>query len=334
MPKISVIVPIYKSDAYLKECLDSILSQSFKDYELILVDDGSPDNCGNICDSYARFDKRIRVIHQSNQGQAAARNHAVAVSCSEWLCFVDSDDIIHPKMLEFLYHSVLSAHTDISMCSVLESTFCPNRFYEKPQNIFSVIEINESELFQLYNNDKYKPWIVCGKLIRKQIVEDLPFTEGKIYEDNAVVCRWLVKAAAVADLSTPLYFYRINSDGTTKSAFTLKHLDYLWALEQMTLFFENYNYHLLEKYFTELYITTASSYHNRVLNELKSKKDAVSIRKKLRRVYHQKRLIISIPKENLRYIYSAMYPSTKYFWTLISYISKVTKVLKRCIGIF
>ena len=102
MPEISVIVPVYKAEAYLHACIDSILSQTFSGFELILVDDGSPDDCGAICDDYAARDSRVRVIHQENQGQAAARNHALAAAKGEWVCFVDSDDAVHPQMLERL----------------------------------------------------------------------------------------------------------------------------------------------------------------------------------------------------------------------------------------
>ena len=98
MPEISVIVPVYKAEAYLHACIDSILSQTFSGFELILVDDGSPDNCGAICDDYAARDSRVRVIHQENQGQAAARNRALAAAKGEWVCFVDSDDAVHPQM--------------------------------------------------------------------------------------------------------------------------------------------------------------------------------------------------------------------------------------------
>ena len=102
MPKVSMIVPVYRAEAYLHACIDSILSQTFSGFELILVDDGSPDNCGAICDDYAARDSRVRVIHQENQGQAAARNHALAAAKGDWVCFVDSDDAVHPQMLERL----------------------------------------------------------------------------------------------------------------------------------------------------------------------------------------------------------------------------------------
>ena len=111
MPQISVIVPVYKVEPYLRRCVDSILAQTFTDFELILVDDGSPDNSGAICDEYAQKDARVHVIHQENGGLSAARNAGIdwvfAHSDSQWLTFVDSDDWVHPEYLERLYHAVL-----------------------------------------------------------------------------------------------------------------------------------------------------------------------------------------------------------------------------------
>ena len=100
MPEISIIVPVYRAEKYLNACVDSILRQTYADFELVLIEDGSPDQSGAICDEYAQKDDRVRVIHQPNQGQAAARNHALPMTQGRWLCYVDSDDMIHPQMLE------------------------------------------------------------------------------------------------------------------------------------------------------------------------------------------------------------------------------------------
>ena len=120
MPEISVIVPVYNVEPYIRRCVDSILSQTFTDFELILVDDGSPDKCPIICDEYAEKDKRIRVFHQTNQGQATARNKALdwilSNSDSEYVTFVDSDDWVHPRYLELLYKANNNLGTSISQC--------------------------------------------------------------------------------------------------------------------------------------------------------------------------------------------------------------------------
>ena len=128
MPQISVIVPVYSAEKYLHRCVDSILAQTFTDFELILVDDGSPDNCGAICDEYARKDSRVHVIHQENQGQAAARNYGIEAATGEWVCFIDSDDEVHAQMLELLYHAITDGHIGISMCSAAEGDSLPEDF--------------------------------------------------------------------------------------------------------------------------------------------------------------------------------------------------------------
>ena len=128
MPKISVIVPVNNVEKYLHECIYSILAQTFTDFELILINDGSLDNSGAICDEYANKDKRITVIHQENQGQAAARNTAIAIAKGEWIHFVDSDDLIHPQMLELLYGAV-DESTQISMCGVYQGSNLSESFF-------------------------------------------------------------------------------------------------------------------------------------------------------------------------------------------------------------
>ena len=146
MPEISVIVTVYKAEDYLPGCIDSILSQTFSDFEILLVDDGSPDNSGSICDAYAAKYDRISVIHQENRGQAAARNHAMQYSKGQWLCFVDSDDLIHPQMLEMLYHAAISANVPISMCQMLEAESLPEDFFRSQEESFEVLTMDEETL--------------------------------------------------------------------------------------------------------------------------------------------------------------------------------------------
>ena len=121
MSEISVIVPVYKVEPYLRRCVDSILAQTFPDIEVILVDDGSPDGCPAICDEYAQLDKRVKVIHQKNQGVSAARNAGLdwvfANSDSQWISFVDSDDWVHPRFLAYLYQAAVEYNVKISVCS-------------------------------------------------------------------------------------------------------------------------------------------------------------------------------------------------------------------------
>ena len=310
MPTISIIVPVYNSEQYLSTCIDSILAQTFEDFELILVDDGSDDNSPAICDAYVAKDARISVIHQDNQGQSAARNHATAIAKGSWVCFVDSDDVIHPQMLEFLRHAAMDHNVDISMCSVLEDNCISNEFLSEQVYTATAIKINESTMSELYEYDKYRPWIVCGKLIRKDIVLQIPFTEGRIYEDNAVVCQWLVKADTVADLNTQLYFYRINPSGTTKRAFQIKHLDYLWALEEMVSFFKKCKYSSLYSRYCTSYLVTSTNYYWRVKNELHLAETALNIKKKMHKFYYRNRCNIILSDSQKRCIYEVLFSRT------------------------
>ena len=149
MPQVSIIVPVYKAEKYLHSCIDSILNQTFQDFEILLVDDGSPDRSGAICEEYGAKDSRITVIHQENQGQAAARNHAMKLARGEWICFVDSDDLIHPQMLELLYKAVQESGAGISMCQMLESPELPGNFCDAVEPGFETLSMDEDTLVKM-----------------------------------------------------------------------------------------------------------------------------------------------------------------------------------------
>lgn len=252
MHGISVIVPVYNNEVYLRQCIDSILGQTYTDFELILVDDGSTDCSADICDEYASFDKRISVLHQKNSGQSAARNFGVKNSTAEWITFVDSDDIIHPQMLEMLSKGIKEHDCRIAICSAYEAINVPDDFFDERQTSFTELIMNEDGLISARDTN-YTFWVVWGKVIHRTILEKLPFEEDRIYEDNAIVPQWLYNAEKVTVTNEKLYYYRINPEGTTKKAFSLKKLDYLWALECQLNFFR-------EEGMLKLYEMTAKQY--------------------------------------------------------------------------
>ena len=257
MAAISVIVPVYKAEAFLTDCIESILAQSFSDYEIILVEDGSPDNCGKICDDYAGKYDRISVIHQENQGQAAARNHAMDLAKGEWICFVDSDDLIHPRMLELLYTAAMETGAPIAQCDMLETVDLPADFYRDREVRFQKLSMDEETLVALHDGEKYPAWVACAKLIRRDLIEAYPFREGRVYEDNEAVCRWVCNGKSLAKTEEKLYFYRGNPDSTTKAAFQLKRLDYLWALESIIGFYTEQGYFQMRRRFIDRYAEAA-----------------------------------------------------------------------------
>ena len=259
MAEISVIVPVYKAEAFLAECIDSILSQTFTDFEIILVDDGSPDNSGRICEDYAAKYDCIQVIHQENQGQAAARNHALACASGQWICFVDSDDLIHPGMLEHLYRAIRETNAPVSMCEMLEAIELPQDFHREREVSFDVFSMDEETLTALHDGEEYPAWVACAKLIRLDLIESYPFREGRVYEDNEAVIHWLCKGGSLARSREKLYFYRGNPDSTTKSEFRLKRLDYLWALESLIGFYTGLGYLKMRQRFVDRYIDAVYS---------------------------------------------------------------------------
>lgn len=248
MPQISIIVPVYNVEPYLRRCVDSILAQTFTDFELILVDDGSPDNCGVICDEYARIDSRVKVIHQENKGQAAARNAAVREADGDWISFVDADDLIHSAYLSVLLSAISEQKATIACCHALEAVNCPQSFfYHKEPVTFQKAVVNEEALLSLFK-EPFLCWIVWCKLLPKEIVQRFPFTDGRVYEDNAIAVKWLYEAGEILYTDTALYYYQINPNGTTKGPKTTKkRLDYLWALSEQLDFFREKQMELLLK---------------------------------------------------------------------------------------
>lgn len=267
MPLISVIVPVYKCEEYIETCVYSILKQTFTDFEIILVDDGSPDNCGKICDTLSEKYNNIIVLHQANQGQAAARNNGVRIAHGEWLHFVDSDDSVHPQMLESLYSAAIKNNVKLAMCSAVQDEKAPDGFYADKKVEFKSLEMNEDNFLHLCRDLKYYYWVVWGKLIHKSIYEKYPLTEGRIYEDNAVVCKWLYEAKKVTFTDSALYFYYVNTSGTTKRGFAKKQLDVLWAFKEQIDFFNSINFYIITQYLVTYYFEISANMYHRAKTE-------------------------------------------------------------------
>lgn len=205
MPEISIIVPVYKVEPYLRRCVDSILNQTFTDFELILVDDGSPDNCGHLCDILAEQDTRIRVIHQDNHGLSVARNAGVDASIGEYVCFVDSDDLVTPDYCERLLELLDGTEYDFSYCGVC-------RFQDgelpKPNNRDEEFNTTNCEYLQAQFEQKTE-FGVWNKLFRSNFVKHVRFVPGKIHED-VIFSADLLKNLnhGVVYTTKELYFYR------------------------------------------------------------------------------------------------------------------------------
>jgi len=206
VPEISVIVPIYNTEKYLARCIDSILLQTYTDFELILVDDGSTDQSGMICEDYARKDSRVRVFHQKNQGQAAARNFALdwidKNSSSAWISFVDSDDWIHPQMLEYLYGIACNNKTKIGICGYSQTVGDMPRI-EQEQLCTRFYDV---ETFYCENVDVWAvvPW---GKIYHKDCFKGIRYPLVRACEDEFVTYKILFQFSTLPVMEAPLYYY-------------------------------------------------------------------------------------------------------------------------------
>lgn len=229
---ISVIVPIYKVEAYLKRCIDSILSQRFKLFELILVDDGSPDKCPEICDEYALIDNRIKVIHKVNGGLADARNAGLKIARGEYIAFVDSDDAVHPCYLSCLYDAICSSHANVAVTKFLK--FSSNEIPNISENDFHIRELSLVETVADYcslNSDISATFIsCCNKLYHRKLFESLEFPKGRLNEDAFVSYRLLEMAEnKIVLVDVRLYYYFIREGSIVGSKFSVKNLDVLDA---------------------------------------------------------------------------------------------------------
>ena len=221
-PLLSIIVPVYKVENYLPKCIDSILAQTFTDFELILVDDGSPDNCPALCDAAAEKDARVRVIHQKNGGLSAARNAGLDAARGAWIGFVDSDDYIAPEMYEVLYQAVQSTGADLALCDYAEvdeaGTPCPQMHVSLSEG-----ELTGQELLKRASGLMVQ--LAWNKLYRRAIFTQMRYPEGKLNEDLFLipeVCLQIQKAVVVPKA---LYYYVQRGGSIMSGNKTLRHFD-------------------------------------------------------------------------------------------------------------
>lgn len=228
---ISVIVPVYKVEAYLPRCLDSILGQTWEELEVILVDDGSPDRCGEICEEYARRDPRVQVIHKPNGGLSSARNAGIEKATGEYLAFIDSDDWLDADMFQQLHRLCEERQADIAECS-FRSIF-KDMIREETTCSGDVIEGGPADAIQGILDWKYFKPIACNKLYRRSVIGDIRFPEGMLHEDEFTTYRFFAAAKKVVYLDVSKYNYdRSRTDSITGDKFREDNLDACLAMRQ------------------------------------------------------------------------------------------------------
>lgn len=243
MSLITVIVPVYKVEKYLDRCVSSILEQSFQDFDLVLVDDGSPDTCPKICDAYAEKDERVIVIHKQNGGLSDARNAgidwAMEHSDSQWLAFVDSDDYLHPDYLKILLDTAKKEDADLVICDFIRVND-RGECVEKKHSFFDLVTEDKDKLFScLVSNWRIVP--AWNKLYHKHIFSLLRFAVGKIHEDSFAVHHVLWNSRKVAIIPAGLYLYLQRENSIMKTETPKSRLDGFEAAIEQYEFFQKHN---------------------------------------------------------------------------------------------
>ena len=227
--KISVIVPVYNVEQYLERCVDSIISQTYTNLEIILVNDGSTDNSGKLCDELAKKDERIRVIHKENGGLSDARNRGIDESESDLVGFIDSDDYIDSDMYEVLLKNLNDTDADLSMCALYDVY---NNTPEAQVTNKETWKLSSEQAIKMVMEAKILSVTAVNKLYRKSLFTDLKFEVGKIAEDAFIMIKLLDKCEKIVATNEKKYYYVHRENSITTQKFSTKFLNVIEAYEQ------------------------------------------------------------------------------------------------------
>ena len=225
MALVSVIVPVYKVEQVVKNCIESILNQTFTDFELILVDDGSPDNCPKMCDDYAEKDSRIKVVHKENGGLSDARNVGMEVATGEYVSFIDSDDYISLDFYETLLETIVDNDSDIVECSVVK--FYENEKFDEYSDDLKVTNYETVDALDgLISENPFKQH-VWNKLYKSSVALDIPYAVGKLNEDEFWTYQVFGKAKKVTRINKTMYYYFQRNGSIMGNGYNIRRLDAL-----------------------------------------------------------------------------------------------------------
>lgn len=270
---ISVILPIYKVENYLKKCIDSVINQTYTKLEIILVDDGSPDKCGDICNEYSKKDARIKVIHKENGGLSDARNAGIKGATGKYIAFIDPDDYVDSNYIKILYENIISTNSDISICFFKEVSEDEN-ILNKETIINNVTSFNMLETFNNLYVDKYalNTVVAWNKLYKIELWKDIVYPKGKIHEDEFVIHKLIQKCNKVVYTGAVLYYYVQHKNSITGIGYNEKTFDGFEAIEQRAEFFLKNGYEdLYEKCLYSLCLSNRMVYISTNNKNLKSK---------------------------------------------------------------
>ena len=325
MSSVSIIVPVYNVEKYLRRCVDSILAQTFTDYELIIVDDGSPDNCGKISDEYAEKDNRIHVIHKKNGGLSDARNAGIdwafQNSDSEWITFIDSDDWVHSNYLKDLFES----RNVLDECKLI---ICKH-FVSHGENISYIDSFSKT----IYEPDEFRTelaeFATCAvaKLYRKELFSTIRFPVGRLNEDVFTIYKLIFSVDKLVFIDVVLYAYYQSESSIMRSKWSKRKLDALEAFDEQIHYFRDNEYY-------PSYRRAIIAYANQILDQINNCKEYGTddkkapkmlkklLRKHMRKYKNEKVFSIKLTPQYDDYAYPSL---MKYYWIVKAQIEKIKR---------
>ncbi len=322
MPEISIIVPVYNVAKYLHRCIDSIMAQTYSDFELILIDDGSTDSSGSICEEYAEKDARIQVFHQRNQGQGAARNFALdwiyANSDSVWISFIDSDDWVHPRMLEALYLGAVKYQKKISVCNWIDT----DREISLDTSLKLEAKVCSTE--KLYCSKPTLGVVPWAKLYHRECFQNMRYPLVRACEDEFVTYKVLFRYNKLAVVDAPMYAYFLRDNSTMRSSWSPEKLVKITAQEEQLRFFETKGYKSAYSYTVRAYLQNFIDQIRDIqqCNNKIPKKNLDFLRRKLRNaliVYRS-----AYPFREHKWMYEVAYPRCmSFYWKIEAICNKL-----------
>lgn len=282
---ISIIVPVYNVESFLPRCIDSLIKQEYKNIEIILINDGSTDSSGEICDRYAVIDGRIRVIHQGYQGVSGARNRGLAVAQGEYIMFLDSDDEAHPQYVSKLYDTLIKNDLDIAQCCLIR---IKNGIRVNEQEVRDDVRIFSGYDMQMkiFERNRYFSMVLCGKIFKKELFSGLQFPLGRINEDESLIYLLMYRSKRVGIIDDYLYYYHYNCESITEKKYNIHRLDSFYMLREKYVFYVEHGH-------IDLANKTANEYFSQMsvalLNGKKVADDYPAILNKAKEIYREDR---------------------------------------------
>ncbi len=276
---ISVVIPVYNVEKFLDRCIKSILDQTYSNLEIILVDDGSTDHSGEICDKYQIADNRVRVIHKKNGGLSDARNVGIDIASGEYIAFVDGDDFVHPEMYDILLSNLIRTNSDLACCEMYNYEETQENLNRDIENKCTVV-VGQQIVQQLERLDVVTV-SACNKLYKRELFDNCRYPIGRLHEDQWVIHRILFQTRRMVKTEAKLYYYVVRNNSITKTKITEKRIfDLLEALEEQYIFFKSYGMFQLQKNIAYHVANYVLYYYRTVGHEKMDEKEY--IRKRLR----------------------------------------------------